>query len=167
MNHLELLQALMFLRGPEGVAFTDIYNITGKKDMEYAIFLLSTLEESLKNTPIQVKFIPTSKKYQIVIPNEIISSLEEKQVLKPVLSKAARATLACIIMNTVKEEPITVALLKDIRGSNVSNHLEELAENGYISQEDKQIFLTNKLISEIDIAALVKELEKAELEQTF
>ncbi len=132
--------------------------------MEYAFFLLSTLEESLKNTPVQVKFIPTSKRYQIVIPNEIIASLEEKQVLKPVLSKAARATLACVIMNTIKEEPVTVSLLKGIRGSNVINHIKELEENGYVSQENKQIFLTNKLISEIDISALVKELEKTELE---
>ncbi len=169
MNHLELLQALMFLRGPEGVSLSDIYNITGKKDMEYALYLISTLEEAFQNTPIQIKFIPSSKRYQIIIPHTIISALEEKQVLTPIVSKAARATLALIILNTIKEEPITVSLLKNIRGSNVINHLEELEENGYISRENNHIILTNKLLSEIDITSFVKELEKIEfeVEKTF
>lgn len=142
---------------------SDIYSITGKKDMEYAFYLLSTLEESFQNTPIQVKFIATSKRYQIVIPHELITSLEEKRVLTPILSKAARATLACIVLNTIKEEPITLSLLKKLRGLNVTKHLKELEENGYISQEDKHIIITNKLISEVDISSLVKELESVEL----
>lgn len=154
----------MFLKGPEGVSLTDIYNIIGKKDMEYALYLLSTLEESLKNTPIQVKFIPSSKRYQILVPHEIISVLEEKQVLTPILSKAARATLASIILNSIKEEPVTLALLKKIRGTNVKKHINELEENGYISVENNHILITNKLLSEVDISSVVKELEKAELE---
>ena len=163
MNHLELLQGLMFLRGPEGVSIADIYQITGKKDMEYALYLLSTLEESFENTPIKLKFIPTLKKYQIIIPHEIISNLEEKEILSPLLSKAARATLACIIMGTIKEEPITLSSLKKIRGTNVIKHLQELEENGYILQENNHITITNKLINEVDIASLIKDLEKIEL----
>ncbi len=163
MNHLELLQGLLFLKGPEGVSIADIYRITGKKDMEYALYLLSTLEESFKNTPIQLKFIPTSRKYQLIIPHDIISSLEEKELITPLLSKAARATLACIILNTVREEPITLSLLKKVRGPNVLKHLQELEENGYIAQENEHITITHKLISEVDISVFVKELEKANL----
>lgn len=163
MNHLELLQALIFLKGPEGTSLADIYQIINKKDMEYAIFLLSSLEESFKNTPLKLKFIPTSKKYQIVIPHEIISALEEKNILTPLLSKAARATLAVIIMNTIKEETITISLLKKLRGPNVTKHLKELEDNMYISQENDHITITEKLISEVDLSSLVKNLEMVNL----
>jgi chromosome segregation and condensation protein ScpB len=152
----------MFLRGSEGVTITDIYQIIGKRNMEYALFLLASFEETLKNTPMQLKFIPTSKRYQIVIPHELIASLEEKQVLSPTLSKAARATLACIILNTVKDEPVTKTLLKKLRGSNVTKHLTELEENGYISQENNHITITNKLIAEVDLPAVIKELENTQ-----
>ncbi len=130
--------------------------------MEYAIFLLSSLEESLKGTSVQLKFIPTSRRYQIVIPPTIIAFLEEKQILTPLLSKAARATLAVIIMDTIKEEPITKTQLKKVRGTHVVKHLEELEAEGYILQENDHIMLTNKLISEIDISSFIKELENAE-----
>jgi chromosome segregation and condensation protein ScpB len=163
LNHLELLQALIFLKGPEGISLADIYQLIGKKDMEYALFLLSSLEEAFKNTSLKLKYIAHSKKYQIVIPNEIISSLEEKNILTPLLSKAARATLAIIIINTIKEEPITVSLLKKVRGPNVTKHLKELEDNMYISQENDHITITDKLISEVDLSSLVKDLETAEL----
>ena len=163
MSHLSLLQALMFLNGPDGVSLSEIYQLTGKKDMEYAFFLLSSLEESLQNTPIRLKFVPTSKKYQIMIPQEVISALEERSILSPLLSKAARATLACIILESMKDEPITVDILKKIRGTNVTNHLKELEERMYISRENDHIVLTNKLISEIDVSSLIKELQNAEM----
>jgi len=161
LNHLELLQGLIFLKGGEGISLRDIYEITGKKDMEYAFFLLSALEDSLKNTSVQLKFIPTSKKYQIIIPSTIMSLLEERQILTPLLSKAVRATLAVIIKNTIEEEPVTKTQLKKIRGSNIAKHLKELEERGYISQENDHITITNKLISEIDIPSFIKELENA------
>jgi chromosome segregation and condensation protein ScpB len=163
LNHLELLQALIFLKGPEGISLADIYQLIGKKDMEYALFLLSSLEEAFKNTPLKLKYVAQSKKYQIVIPNEIILSLEEKSILTPLLSKAARATLAIIIINTIKEEPITISLLKKVRGPNVTKHLKELEDNMYISQENDHITITDKLISEVDLSSLVKDLETAEL----
>lgn len=162
MNHLELLQALFFLRGSEGVALSDIYSIVGKNDIGYALYLLSSLEDSFEATPLQIKFIPDAKKYHLILPHNAIASLEQKEILRTQLSKAARATLAYIIMNVVREEQVTVAWLKKIRGSNVMNHLEELAKSGYISIEETHIILTNKLISEIDVSALVKKLESAE-----
>lgn len=162
MNHLELLQALMFLRGAEGISISDIYQIIGKNDMRYAFFLLSSLEDSFQNTPIQLKFIPTSKRYQIVVPHDLVLDLEERNLVTPVISKAARATLACILMNTVKDEPVTLTLLKQIRGTNVVKHLKELEDNGYITQEENHVLITDKLISEIDIPSLVGELKKIE-----
>lgn len=162
MNHLELLQALMFLRGVEGVSISDIYQIIGKNDMRYALFLLSSLEDSFQNTPIQLKFIPTSKRYQIIVPHELVTDLEERNLVTPVISKAARATLACILMNTVKDEPVTLPILKQLRGINVVKHLKELEDNGYITQEENQVLITNKLISEIDIPSLIEELKKIE-----
>ncbi len=162
MNHLELLQALMFLRGVEGVSISDIYQIIGKNDMRYALFLLSSLEDSFQNTPIQLKFIPTSKRYQIIVPHELVTDLEERNLVTPVISKAARATLACILMNTVKDEPVTLPILKQLRGINVVKHLKELEDNGYITQEENQVLITNKLISEIDIPSLIGELKKIE-----
>ncbi|MHA1266201.1 MAG: SMC-Scp complex subunit ScpB [Candidatus Helarchaeota archaeon] len=169
MSHLEILQALLFLRGAEGVSLSDIYKICGKKDMEYAIYLLSLLELSLHNTPVQLQFIPLSKKYQIIIPPTVIGHLEKKELLKPLLSKAARATLACIILKKVNEEPITLTMLKKIRGSNVVKHLEELEKAGYISRENRYIVLTDKLLTEIDISAFLKEMGQAEkdLEKNF
>jgi len=162
LNHLELLQALMFLRGVEGVSISDIYQIIGKNDMRYALFLLSSLEDSFQNTPIQLKFIPTSKRYQIIVPHELVTDLEERNLVTPVISKAARATLACILMNTVKDEPVTLPILKQLRGINVVKHLKELEDNGYITQEENQVLITNKLISEIDIPSLIEELKKIE-----
>jgi len=162
LNHLELLQALMFLRGVEGVSISDIYQIIGKNDMRYALFLLSSLEDSFQNTPIQLKFIPTSKRYQIIVPHELVTDLEERNLVTPVISKAARATLACILMNTVKDEPVTLPILKQLRGINVVKHLKELEDNGYITQEENQVLITNKLISEIDIPSLIGELKKIE-----
>jgi chromosome segregation and condensation protein ScpB len=162
LNHLELLQALMFLRGVEGVSISDIYQIIGKNDMRYALFLLSSLENSFQNTPIQLKFIPTSKRYQIIVPHELVTDLEERNLVTPVISKAARATLACILMNTVKDEPVTLPILKQLRGINVVKHLKELEDNGYITQEENQVLITNKLISEIDIPSLIEELKKIE-----
>ncbi len=159
MNHLESLQGLLFLRGSEGVTLSDIYQIIGRRDMEYALFLLSNFEEILNNSPIQLKYSASSKRYQIVISHEIILSLEEKKILTPLLSKAAMATLACIILNTIKEEQVTKAFLKEIRGTNVNNHLKELEEHGYISQDNDHITITNKLITEVDISSLVKQLE--------
>jgi chromosome segregation and condensation protein ScpB len=163
LNHLELLQALLFLRGAEGVSISDIYQIVGKNDMRYAFFLLSSLEDSLQNTPIQLKFIPTSKRYQIIVPHDLVTDLEERNLVTPVISKAARATLACILMNTVKDEPVTLTLLKQLRGINVVKHLTELEDNGYITQEENHVLITNKLISEIDIPSLIGELKKIEL----
>lgn len=162
MNHLELLQALMFLRGVEGISIADIYQIIGKNDMRYAFFLLSILEDSFENTPIQLKFIPTSKRYQIIVPHDLVTDLEERNLVTPIISKAARATLACILMNTVKDEPVTLTLLKQIRGINVVKHLKELEDNGYITQEENHVLITNKLLSEIDIPSLIGELKKIE-----
>jgi chromosome segregation and condensation protein ScpB len=163
LNHLELIEALMFLRGMEGISLADIYQIIGKKDMRYALFLLSSLEEVFTNTPIKLKFDHTSKRYQIIISPELVTGLEDKDLLTPLISKAARATLACIIMNTIKDEPVTMALLKQLRGANVAKHLKELEENGYITQEENHISITNKLISEVDIPGFVEELKKVEL----
>jgi chromosome segregation and condensation protein ScpB len=162
LNHLELLQALMFLRGVEGISIADIYQIIGKNDMRYAFFLLSILEDSFENTPIQLKFIPTSKRYQIIVPHDLVTDLEERNLVTPIISKAARATLACILMNTVKDEPVTLTLLKQIRGINVVKHLKELEDNGYITQEENHVLITNKLLSEIDIPSLIGELKKIE-----
>jgi chromosome segregation and condensation protein ScpB len=152
----------MFLRGVEGVSISDIYQIIGKNDMRYALFLLSSLEDSFQNTPIQLKFIPTSKRYQIIVPHELVTDLEERNLVTPVISKAARATLACILMNMVKDEPVTLPILKQLRGINVVKHLKELEDNGYITQEENQVLITNKLISEIDIPSLIGELKKIE-----
>lgn len=163
MNHLELLEALMFLRGIEGISLSDIYQIIGKRDMHYALFLLSSLEEVFTNTPIKLKFDHSSKRYQITISPELVTGLEEKDLLTPLITKAARATLACILMNTIKDDPVTLGLLKQLRGANVAKHLKELEENGYITQENNHISITNKLISEIDIPSLVEELKKVEL----
>ncbi|MDD1779471.1 MAG: SMC-Scp complex subunit ScpB [Candidatus Helarchaeota archaeon] len=160
MNHLELLQALLFLRGVEGVSISDIYQIVGKNDMRYAFFLLSSLEDSFQNTPLQLKFIPTAKRYQIVVPHDLVIDLEDRNLVTPIISKAARATLACILMNTVKDEPVTLTLLKQLRGINVIKHLKELEDNGYITQEENHVLITNKLISEIDLPSLIGELKK-------
>jgi len=99
----------------------------------------------------------------------VIGHLEKKELLKPLLSKAARATLACIILKKVNEEPITLTMLKKIRGSNVVKHLEELEKAGYISRENRYIVLTDKLLTEIDISAFLKEMGQAEkdLEKNF
>ena len=153
----------MFLRGPEGISLADIYQIIGQKDMRYALYLLSSLEEAVTNTPIQLKFNATSKRYQIIISPRLVTDLEDKNLLTPLISKAARATLACILMNTVKDEPATLTLLKQLRGINVVKHLKELEENGYITQEDNHISITNKLISEVDVSSVIEELKKVEL----
>lgn len=152
----------MFLRGTEGISLSDIYQITKNRDMRYALFLLSSLEEVFTNTPFRLKFNQTSKRYQIIISPELVTDLEDKDLLTPLISKAARATLACILMNTVKEEPITLAFLKQLRGANVAKHLKELEENGYITQEDNHISITSKLISEVNIPSLVEELKKVD-----
>lgn len=97
-----------------------------------------------------------------MIRPEYIDQLQDMEIVKPQLSKAATATLAVIIFYHFKGKQIDIDFLKSIRTQNVKEHLIELHEAGYLLfDKDKESFeITQKLINEIDINMVAQKVEK-------
>ncbi len=166
MSHLEMLETLLFLRGIEGISVKDIGSLTRIKDFEYSLFLLSQLEERIKDFPLKLYYNPVTKRFMLMISDAKIEPLEEKELVKSFLPKSVRATLALIVLHVIRKEQLTTQLLREERGEKVDimSHLNLLVKNDIIELKEKNrvsvIELTNRFLERIDTETIVKRLTK-------
>ncbi|WP_287585407.1 hypothetical protein [Candidatus Borrarchaeum sp.] len=166
MSHLEMLETLLFLRGFEGVSVKDIGSLTRIKDFEYSLFLLSQLEERIKDFPLKLHYNPVTKRFMLMISDAKIETLQEKELVKSFLPKSVRATLALIVLHVIRKEQLTTQLLREERGEKVDimSHLNLLVKNDIIELKEKDgvsvIELTNRFLERIDTETIVKRLIK-------
>ena len=166
MSHLEMLQTLLFLRGIEGVSVKDIGSITGIKDFEYSLFLISQLEERMKDLPLRLHYNPVTKRFILMISDTKVETLQEKELVKSFLPKSVRATLALIVLHVIRKEQLTPQILREERGEKVDlmSHLNLLVKNDIIELIEKDgvsvIELTNRFLERIDTETIVKKLTK-------
>ncbi len=166
MSHLEMLETLLFLRGIEGISVKDIGSLTRIKDFEYSLFLLSQLEERIKDFPLKLYYNPVTKRFMLMISDAKIEPLEEKELVKSFLPKSVRATLALIVLHVIRKEQLTPQLLREERGEKIDimSHLNLLVKNDIIELKEKNrvsvIELTNRFLERIDTETIVKRLTK-------
>ncbi len=167
MSHLEMLETLLFLRGIEGISVNDIGSLTGIKDFEYSLFLLSQLEERITDLPLKLHYNPITKRFILMISDTKVEKLQEKELVKSFLPKSVRATLALIVLHAIrKEQQLTTQLLREERGEKVDlmSHLNLLLKNDIIELKEKDgvsvIELTNRFLERIDTETIVKKLTK-------
>lgn len=166
MSHLEMLETLLFLRGIEGISVRDIMALTGISDFEYALFLLSQIEEPTKDLPLRLHYNPITKRFMLMISDEKVAQLQEKELVKSFLPKSVRATLALIVLHAIRKEQLTPQLLREERGEKVDimTHLSMLAKNDLIELKEKDglsiIALTNRFLERIDTEKIVEKLTK-------
>ncbi|MHA1694417.1 MAG: SMC-Scp complex subunit ScpB [Candidatus Helarchaeota archaeon] len=162
MNHLLILEALLFIRGKKGVSIGDIMRLLECNDYSYALFLISQIESQLDPTVLSLKYNNKNKKFYLMIKPEYIDMLQNLNLIKPRLSKAATATLAVIILYHFRKQNLNLDFLKSIRGNNVKEHLRELHDSNYIiyNEKNETFEISQKLINEINITQVSKEIEK-------
>jgi len=166
MSHLEMLETLLFLRGIEGISVKDIGSLTGIKDFEYSLFLLSQLEERIKDLPLRLQYNHVTKRFMLMISDAKVEKLQEKELVKSFLPKSIRATLALIVLHVIRKEQLTPQLLREERGEKVDimSHLNLLVKNDIIELKEKNgvsvIELTNRFLERIDTETIVKRLTK-------
>ncbi|MFX1520171.1 MAG: hypothetical protein ACFFCD_09660 [Promethearchaeota archaeon] len=166
MSHLEMLETLLFLRGIEGISVRDIGSLTGIKDFEYSLFLLSQIEEKTKGLPLRLHYNPVTKRFMLMISEERVEELQEKDLVRSFLPKSVRATLALIVLHAIRKEQLTPQLLREERGDNVDlmAHLSILGKNDLIELKEKDgastIELTNRFLERIDTEKIVEKLTK-------
>jgi len=166
MSHLEMLETLLFLRGIEGISVKDIGSLTRIKDFEYLLFLLSQLEERIKDLPLRLHYNPVTKRFILMISDAKVEKLQEKELVKSFLPKSVRATLALIVLHVIRKEQLTPQILREERGEKVDimSHLNLLVKNDIIELKVKNgisvIELTNRFLERIDTETIVKKLTK-------
>jgi len=162
LNHLLCLESLLFIRGEKGVSIHDISKLIKIKDYEYSLFLISQLEAKLENSVLCLKYNTKNKRFYLMLKPEFIDYLQNLEIVRPKLSKAATATLAVIILYYYRNQKIDIDLLKSLRGQNVKQHLKELQAANYIVYDDKNetFQITQKLINEVNLKRVADELEK-------
>ncbi|MHA1271546.1 MAG: SMC-Scp complex subunit ScpB [Candidatus Helarchaeota archaeon] len=162
MDHILSLESLFFIRGKKGVSVKDIEKLINTRDMHYILYLISQIEVRLESSVMGLKYNPVNKRFHIMIRPEFIDMLQNLELIKPRLSKAATATLAVIIFYYHRNQQITIDFLESIRGQNVIQHLRELEMLNYttFNNENKIVNITQKLINEINVSNVTKEIEK-------
>ncbi|MFX0134840.1 MAG: SMC-Scp complex subunit ScpB [Candidatus Hodarchaeota archaeon] len=158
-NHQKVVEALLILRGESGISVNDIYKITKINDLEYNLYLLNLIENSLINSPLFLKFNPAKKRYFLALPNEFYSFLSEQDLIKSILPKSVLATLACIIIE-MEEGTVNIEKLKQLRGKTVVNHLKTLENEGFITVSEGIIIPTNKLLTKVNINQIIKGMKE-------
>jgi hypothetical protein len=161
-----MLETLLFLRGIEGISVKDIGSLTRIKDFEYSLFLLSQLEERIKDLPLRLHYNPVTKRFTLMISDAKVEKLQEKELVKSFLPKSVRATLALIVLHVIRKEQLTPQILREERGEKVDimSHLNLLVKNDIIELKEKNgisvIELTNRFLERIDTETIVKKLTK-------
>ncbi|MHA1299475.1 MAG: SMC-Scp complex subunit ScpB [Candidatus Helarchaeota archaeon] len=157
-NHQKIIEALLILRGELGISIPDIQKITKINDFEYTIYLLNQIEESLKDSPLILKYNPVKKRYFLALPGYFYNFLSEENLIKSIYSKSILATIACIILES-EEGSSTIDRLKEIRGKTVLEHLKILEKEELIEIKNQKVTPTNNLLMKIDINAVLKSLK--------
>jgi len=158
LNHQKVIEALLILRGETGVSIPDLEKIIKSNDFEYLLYLLTLIEENLKDSPLILKFNPIKKRYFFALPNQFYNYLAEKKLIKSAFPKSILATIACIVLET-EAKSVTIDSLKELRGESVLNHLKALEKEGLIIIENEKVFPTEKLLIKIDINQILKAIK--------
>ncbi len=166
MSHLEMLETLLLLKGIEGISVKDIGSLTGITDFDYSLFLLSQIEEKTQSLPLKLHYNPITKRFMLMISDERVAQLQEKDLVKSFLPRSVRATLALIVLHNIRKEILTPQLLREERGANVDvlAHLNILVKNDLIELNEKDgvsaIELTNRFLERINTEKIVEKLTK-------
>ena len=158
---LNQLKSLLFLEGETGINLNLIYKLIGVEDLEYALYILVLLENDLIDTNMTINFDPESKIVKLQLREESIIDLQEKGIIPPSLSKAERATLACILLQVVENLPISIDEIKKIRKKkNINPELKVLEEKGYIKIQNSEIEITDFFKTHFDFNRFSKQFKK-------
>lgn len=163
-TELQLLCLLLILSHGKkpGITSEELREIflTDKEDESNLHNLISTLQEKLNEIGLQLKYIPTERRWIITV-NDLGSAL----VPSFLIDRSVTATLAVILALVLeKGAPIDRGELNFLKEKmseeQLQKNLKILEENGYIGIEKNSITLKNRTIYEVDIEEFKKRISE-------
>lgn len=130
---IDVLEAILFAVGDEGLSLEDIIEILEVEKKE-AQKLIDELKENYSSDSRGIELSMLGNKYKLTTKlkyKEYLTKLSDS--VSNTLSKSALETLAIIAYN----EPITRVQIDDIRGVNSSQMLRNLISKGFIEDVGK------------------------------
>jgi hypothetical protein len=162
-TELQLLSLLLILSHGKkpGITSEELREIfLTEEDESNLHHLISTLQDKLNEIGLQLKYIPTERRWIIVV-NDLGSAL----VPSFLIDRSVTATLAVILALILeKGAPIEKEELNFLKGKmseeQLQKNLKVLEENGYIGIEKNTITLKNRTIYEVDIDEFKKKISE-------
>lgn len=163
-TELQLLSLLLLLSHGKkpGITSEELREIflTDEEEESNLHNLISTLQDKLNEVGLQLKYIPTERRWIIVV-NDLGSAL----VPSFLIDRSVTATLAVILALILeKGAPIEKEELKFLKEKmsqeQLQKNLKILEEHGYIGIEKNTITLKNRTIYEVDIDEFKKKISE-------
>ncbi len=131
-NEKNVIEALFFIQGNEGISLDYYVKYSGKTKIEVKNTLNIFMEEyNKRNSVFLIKRFGNT--YKMLIKNDIYKNIKENLSIKKMtrLSKASLETLSIIAYN----QPISKMQIEEIRGINSDTIIYNLLEKGLIYSE--------------------------------
>nr|MDO8082298.1 hypothetical protein [Candidatus Freyarchaeota archaeon] len=154
-TELQLLSLLLILSHGKkpGITSEELREIflTDEEDESNLHNLISTLQDKLNEIGLQLKYIPTERRWMIVV-NDLGSALVPSFLIDRSVTATLAVILALILEKGAPLEKEELNFLKEkMSEEQLQKNLKILEENGYIGIEKNVITLKNRTIYEVDI----------------
>ena len=163
-TELQLLSLLLILSHGKkpGVTSEELRKIflTDGEDESSLYSLISELQDKLKDVGLQLKYIPTERRWIIVV-NDLGSALVPSFMIDRSVTATLAVILALILEKGAPIEKEELNFLKEkMSEEQLRKNLKTLEENGYIGIEKNIITLKNRTIYEVDIDEFKKKISE-------
>ncbi len=161
-TELQLLSLLLILNTGKkpGITSEELRKIflTDEDDESSLYDLIGELQDKLKEIGLQLKYIPTERRW-IMVVNDLGSSLVPGFLIDRSVTATLAVILALILEKGAPIEKEKLNFLKEkMSEEQLRRNLKTLEENGYIGIEKNIITLKNRTIYEVDIDEFKKKI---------
>lgn len=163
-TELQLLSLLLILShgkkpGVSSEELRKIFLMDGE-DESSLYRLIGELQDKLKEVGLQLKYIPTERRWVIVV-NDLGSALVPSFLIDRSVTATLSVILALILEKGAPIEKEELTFLKEkMSEEQLQKNLKTLEENGYIGIEKNIITLKNRTLYEVDIDEFKKKLSE-------
>ncbi len=163
-TELQLLSLLLILShgkkpGVSSEELRKIFLMDGE-DESSLYRLIGELQDKLKEVGLQLKYIPTERRWIIVV-NDLGSALVPSFLIDRSVTATLSVILALILEKGAPIEKEELSFLKEkMSEEQLQKNLKTLEENGYIGIEKNIITLKNRTLYEVDIDEFKKKLSE-------
>ncbi len=163
-TELQLLSLLLILSHGKkpGVTSEELRKIflTDGEDESSLYSLISELQDKLKDVGLQLKYIPTERRWIIVV-NDLGSALVPSFMIDRSVTATLAVILALILEKGAPIEKEELNFLKEkMSEEQLRKNLKTLEDNGYIGIEKNIITLKNRTVYEVDMEEFKKKISE-------